>query len=131
MTSGKIYARILAKERRGEYLGRDVQIVPHVTGEIKYLIRKKAQDGPYDMVLVEIGGTVGDIENVHFIEAARELIRDEGRDNVMYIHVTMVPWSEATGEQKSKPHPAQREEAARAGGTAGHHRVPVEEGSAE
>ena len=103
MTSGKIYARILAKERRGEYLGRDVQIVPHVTGEIKYLIRKKAQEGPYDMVLVEIGGTVGDIENVHFIEAARELIRDEGRDNVMYIHVTMVPWSEATGEQKSKP----------------------------
>ena len=103
MTSGKIYARILAKERRGEYLGRDVQIVPHVTGEIKYLMRQKAQEGPYDMVLVEIGGTVGDIENVHFIEAARELIRDEGRDNVMYIHVTMVPWSEATGEQKSKP----------------------------
>jgi CTP synthase len=103
MTSGKIYARILAKERRGEYLGRDVQIVPHVTGEIKYLMRQKAQEGPYDMVLVEIGGTVGDIENVHFIEAARELIRDEGRDNVMYIHVTMVPWSEASGEQKSKP----------------------------
>ena len=103
MTSGKIYARILAKERRGEYLGRDVQIVPHVTGEIKYLMRQKAREGPYDMVLVEIGGTVGDIENVHFIEAARELIRDEGRDNVMYIHVTMVPWSEATGEQKSKP----------------------------
>ena len=103
MTSGKIYARILAKERRGEYLGRDVQIVPHVTGEIKYLMRQKAQEGPYDMVLVEIGGTVGDIENVHFIEAARELNRDEGRDNVMYIHVTMVPWSEATGEQKSKP----------------------------
>ena len=64
MTSGKIYARILAKERRGEYLGRDVQIVPHVTGEIKYLMRQKAQEGPYDMVLVEIGGTVGDIENV-------------------------------------------------------------------
>jgi CTP synthase len=103
MTSGKIYARILAKERRGEYLGRDVQIVPHVTGEIKYLMRQKAQEGPYDMVLVEIGGTVGDIENVHFIEAARELNRDEGRDNVMYIHVTMVPWSEASGEQKSKP----------------------------
>jgi CTP synthase len=103
MTSGKIYARILAKERRGEYLGRDVQIVPHVTGEIKYLIRQKAQEGPYDMVLVEIGGTVGDIENLHFIEAARELMFDEGRDNIMFAHVTMVPWSEATGEQKSKP----------------------------
>jgi CTP synthase len=103
MTSGKIYSRILAKERRGEYLGRDVQIVPHVTGEIKYLIRQKAQEGPYDMVLVEIGGTVGDIENLHFIEAAREIMNDEGRDNIMFAHVTMVPWAEASGEQKSKP----------------------------
>ena len=103
MTSGKIYSRILAKERRGEYLGRDVQIVPHVTGEIKYLIRQKAQEGPYDMVLVEVGGTVGDIENLHFIEAAREMMIDEGRDNIMFAHVTMVPWSETTGEQKSKP----------------------------
>jgi CTP synthase len=103
MTSGKIYSRILAKERRGEYLGRDVQIVPHVTGEIKYLIRQKAIEDPYDMILVEIGGTVGDIENLHFIEAARELMNDEGRDNIMFAHVTMVPWSEATGEQKSKP----------------------------
>jgi CTP synthase len=103
MTSGKIYWRILSKERRGEYLGRDVQIVPHVTGEIKYLLREKAKEGPYDMVLVEIGGTVGDIENLHFIEAARELMYDEGRDNVMFAHVTMVPWAEASGEQKSKP----------------------------
>ncbi|MGQ4808021.1 CTP synthase [Candidatus Entotheonellaceae bacterium PAL068K] len=103
MTSGKIYSRILAKERRGEYLGRDVQIVPHVTGEIKYLIRQKAQEGPYDMVLVEIGGTVGDIENLHFIEAAREIMHDEGHDNIMFTHVTMVPWSDASGEQKSKP----------------------------
>ncbi|GIX48818.1 MAG: CTP synthetase [Candidatus Tectimicrobiota bacterium] len=103
MTSGKIYSRILAKERRGEYLGRDVQIVPHVTGEIKYLIREKAKEGPYDMVLVEIGGTVGDIENLHFIEAARELMNDEGRDNIMFAHVTVVPWSDTTGEQKSKP----------------------------
>jgi CTP synthase len=103
MTSGKIYSRILAKERRGEYLGRDVQIVPHVTGEIKYLIRQKAHEGPYDMVLVEIGGTVGDIENLHFIEAAREIMIDERRENIMFAHVTVVPWSEATGEQKSKP----------------------------
>ncbi len=103
MTSGKIYSRILAKERRGEYLGRDVQIVPHVTGEIKYLIREKAKEGPYDMVLVEVGGTVGDIENLHFIEAAREMMIDEGRDNIMFAHVTMVPWAESTGEQKSKP----------------------------
>jgi CTP synthase len=103
MTSGKIYWHILSKERRGEYLGRDVQIVPHVTGEIKYLIRQKAKEGPYDIILVEIGGTVGDIENLHFIEATRELMMDEGRDNIMFAHVTMVPWSEATGEQKSKP----------------------------
>ena len=103
MTSGKIYSLILAKERRGEYLGRDVQIVPHVTGEIKYLIRQKAQEAPCDMVLVEVGGTVGDIENLHFIEATREMMLDEGRDNIMFAHVTMVPWSEATGEQKSKP----------------------------
>jgi CTP synthase len=102
MTSGKIYWRILSKERRGEYLGRDVQIVPHVTGEIKYLLREKAKEGPYDMVLVEIGGTVGDIENLHFIEAARELMYDEGRDNVMFAHVTMVPWAEASGEQKKQ-----------------------------
>lgn len=103
MTSGKIYWHILSKERRGEYLGRDVQIVPHVTGEIKYLIREKAKEGPYDMILVEIGGTVGDIENLHFIEAARELMYDEGRDNILFAHVTMVPWAEASGEQKSKP----------------------------
>ncbi len=103
MTSGKIYSRILAKERRGEYLGRDVQIVPHVTGEIKDLIRQKAKEAPYDIILVEIGGTVGDIENLHFIEATRELMMDEGRENIMFAHVTMVPWSEASGEQKSKP----------------------------
>jgi CTP synthase len=103
MTSGKIYSRILAKERRGEYLGRDVQIVPHVTGEIKYLIRQKAHEASYDMILVEIGGTVGDIENLHFIEAVREIMIDEGRDNIMFAHVTVVPWSEASGEQKSKP----------------------------
>ncbi len=103
MTSGKIYSRILAKERRGEYLGRDVQIVLHVTGEIKDLIRQKAKEAPYDIILVEIGGTVGDIENMHFIEATRELMMDEGRENIMFAHVTMVPWSEASGEQKSKP----------------------------
>jgi len=103
ITSGKVYRIILDKERRGEYLGRDVQVVPHVTGEIKYLIRTKAQEGPYDMIVVEIGGTVGDIENIHFIEAAREMLYDEGRDNVMFSHVTQVPYNESAGELKSKP----------------------------
>jgi len=103
ITSGKVYSMILRKEREGQYLGRDVLVIPHVTGEVKYMIRDRAKSGPYDIVLMEIGGTVGDIENLHFIEAARELIHDEGRDNVMFVHVTMVPYSEATGEQKSKP----------------------------
>jgi CTP synthase len=103
ITSGKVYRLILDKERRGEYLGRDVQVVPHVTGEIKYLIRTKAHEGPYDMLVVEIGGTVGDIENIHFIEAAREMLHDEGRDNVLFIHVTHIPYNESTGELKSKP----------------------------
>lgn len=103
ITSGKVYSLILAKERRGEYLGRDVLVIPHVTGEIKHMIRQKARKGGYDVVLVEIGGTVGDIENLHFIEAARELMHDEGRENVMFCHVTMVPYNEAAGEQKSKP----------------------------
>ncbi|MBM3262785.1 MAG: CTP synthase (glutamine hydrolyzing) [candidate division Zixibacteria bacterium] len=103
ITSGKVYRIILDKERRGEYLGRDVQVVPHVTGEIKYLIRTKAHEGPYDVVVVEIGGTVGDIENIHFIEAAREMLHDEGRENVRFVHVTAVLYNESTGELKSKP----------------------------
>lgn len=103
ITSGKVYRIILDKERRGEYLGRDVQVVPHVTGEIKNLIRTKAQEGPYDILVVEIGGTVGDIENIHFIEAAREMLYDEGRDNVMSAHVTQVPYNDSAGELKTKP----------------------------
>ncbi|MEE2708888.1 MAG: CTP synthase [Gemmatimonadota bacterium] len=103
ITAGKIYRIVLDKERRGEYLGRDVQVIPHVTGEIKYLIRTKAHEGPYDVVVVEVGGTVGDLENMHFIEAAREMLHEEGRENVMFSHVTQVPYNESTGEQKSKP----------------------------
>jgi len=103
ITAGKIYRIVLDKERRGEYLGRDVQVIPHVTGEIKYLIRTKAHEGPYDVVVVEVGGTVGDLENMHFIEAAREMLHEEGHDNVMFSHVTQVPYNESTGEQKSKP----------------------------
>ena len=103
ITSGKVYRIILDKERRGEYLGRDVQVVPHVTGEIKNLMRTKAHEGPYDILVVEIGGTVGDIENIHFIEAAREMLYDEGRDNVLSVHVTQVPYNEAAGELKTKP----------------------------
>ena len=103
LTSGKLYTHVLEKERRGKYLGRDVLVIPHVTGEIKNFIRTLAIRKPYDVVLIEIGGTVGDIENLHFIEAARELYVAEGRENVMFCHVTMLPYNEASGEQKSKP----------------------------
>jgi len=103
LTSGKLYTHVLEKERKGEYLGRDVLVIPHVTGEIKNFFRELASSKPYDLVLIEIGGTVGDIENLHFIEAARELYMAEGRENVMFAHVTMLPFNKASGEQKSKP----------------------------
>jgi CTP synthase len=103
LTSGKLYSKVLEKERKGDYLGRDVLVIPHVTGEIKFFIRTLASSRPYDIVLIEIGGTIGDIENLHFVEAARELFVAEGRENVMFAHVTMLPYNEASGEQKSKP----------------------------
>jgi CTP synthase len=103
LTSGKLYSTVLEKERKGDYLGRDVLVIPHVTGEIKHFIRSLANSRPYDIVLVEIGGTIGDIENLHFVEAARELFVAEGRENVMFAHVTMILYNHASGEQKSKP----------------------------
>ncbi len=103
ITSGQVYALIIEKERRGDYLGRDVLVIPHVTGEIKYLLRGKAMEKPYDIILVEIGGTIGDIENLHFVEAARQMAYEEGKRNFMFVHLTPVLYSEASGEQKSKP----------------------------
>lgn len=103
LTSGKLYQIVIKKERHGEYLGRDVLVIPHVTGEIKHFLRTKAHEKPYDILLVEIGGTVGDIENVHFIEAARQMIHDEGKENVLFVQVTVLPYSESSGDQKTKP----------------------------
>src|SRR5580765_6655939 len=100
-TTGKIYQSVISKERRGDYLGRTVQVIPHITNEIKDAIRASAQN--VDIVLVEIGGTVGDIESLPFVEAIRQLRQDVGRDNTLYIHLTLVPFIGAAGELKTKP----------------------------
>jgi len=101
-TTGSIYSWVIAKERRGEYLGKTVQVIPHVTDEIKERIRRLA-DEDVDVVIVEIGGTVGDIEIVPFIEAIRQFRRDVGRDSVCYVHLTLVPFLAPSKEQKTKP----------------------------
>jgi len=100
-TTGKIYLSVIQKERRGDYLGRTVQVIPHITNEIKDAIRTVAKD--VDIVLVEIGGTVGDIESLPFLEAIRQFRQDVGRDNSLYIHLTLVPFIGTAGELKTKP----------------------------
>jgi CTP synthase len=101
ITTGQIYERVLQKERRGEFLGGTVQVIPHITNEIKNHIYELAQDS--DVAIIEIGGTVGDIESLPFLEAARQLQFDLGRENVCYIHLTLVPFIETAGEIKTKP----------------------------
>jgi len=100
-TTGKIYMSVIQKERRGDYLGRTVQVIPHITNEIKDCIRQAGRDA--DVVLVEIGGTVGDIESLPFLEAIRQFRQDVGRDNTIYVHLTLVPYIGAAGELKTKP----------------------------
>jgi len=100
-TTGKIYQSVIQKERRGDYLGRTVQVIPHITNEIKDAIRTAAQG--VDIALVEIGGTVGDIESLPFLEAIRQFRQDVGRDNSLYVHLTLVPFIGAAGELKTKP----------------------------
>jgi CTP synthase len=101
-TTGRIYSSVIAKERRGDYLGKTVQVIPHITDEIKNHIHKLGQTD-VDVVIVEIGGTVGDIEILPFIEAIRQFRRDVGRANVAYVHLTLVPYLRPSGEQKTKP----------------------------
>jgi len=101
-TTGRIYSSVIAKERRGDYLGKTVQVIPHITDEIKKRIKDLGSD-EVDVVIVEIGGTVGDIEILPFIEAIRQFRRDVGRDNVCYVHLTLVPFLRPSGEQKTKP----------------------------
>jgi CTP synthase len=101
VTAGQVYQSVIDKERRGDYLGRTIQVVPHITGEIKTRIRKLTRG--HDVVLTEIGGTVGDIEGQPFLEAARQFALEEGRGNVMFIHLTLVPYIKTAGEYKTKP----------------------------
>jgi CTP synthase len=101
LTTGRIYEQIITKERRGDYLGKTVQVIPHVTNEIKNAMRKVASD--CDIAIVEIGGTVGDIESLPFLEAIRQMRQDLGRDNTCFVHVTLIPWIAAAQELKTKP----------------------------
>ena len=106
VTTGQIYSHVIAKERRGEYLGDTVQVIPHITNEIKSRMREQARvavkDRP-DIIITEIGGTVGDIESLPFLEAARQVRHDEGRDNVFFLHISLVPYLAPSGELKTKP----------------------------
>ena len=103
VTSGQVYSSVIAQERRGDFLGGTIQVVPHVTNEIKRRIREVAEISQAELIIVEVGGTVGDIEGQPFLEAIRQMRKDEGRDNVLYIHVTFLPHIAATDELKTKP----------------------------
>lgn len=104
VTTGQVYSTVIAKERRGEYLGDTVQVIPHITDEIKRRMRLQATEVPApDVIITEIGGTVGDIESQPFLEAARQVRRDIGRDNVFFVHVSLVPYLAPSGELKTKP----------------------------
>ena len=103
VTTGQIYSSVIAKERRGDFLGGTIQVVPHVTNEIKRRIREVGETSGASVVIVEVGGTVGDIEGLPFLEAIRQMRSDAGRDNVLYVHVTFIPYISSTGELKTKP----------------------------
>jgi len=104
VTTGQVYSTVIAKERRGEYLGDTVQVIPHITDEIKRRMREQAHNDPQpDVIITEVGGTVGDIESQPFIESARQVRHELGRNNVFFVHVSLVPFMNASGEQKTKP----------------------------
>ena len=103
VTTGKIYSEVLKKERRGDYLGRTVQVIPHITNAIKDKIKRAGESKDAEVVITEIGGTVGDIESQPFMEAIRQMKEEVGADNVLYIHTTLVPYLRAAGEMKTKP----------------------------
>ena len=102
-TSGRIYLSVIEKERRGDYLGKTIQVIPHITDEIKMAVRTVAESEKPDVLIVEIGGTVGDIESLPFLEAIRQIGNEEGRNNAIFVHVTLVPFIAAAGELKTKP----------------------------
>jgi len=103
VTSGQVYNSVITKERRGDYLGKTIQVIPHITNEIKDRVKKVAEVSGADIIIVEIGGTVGDIESLPFLEAARQLRLDMGYDNVLYIHLTLIPYVKSADEIKTKP----------------------------
>ena len=103
LTTGKVYWNVLSKERRGEYLGETVQVIPHITNEIKSFIYSVGAKTNADVVITEIGGTTGDIESQPFLEAIRQVAHEVGRENCLFIHVTLVPYIKSSGEHKSKP----------------------------
>ena len=105
LTSGRIYEQIISRERRGDYLGKTVQVIPHVTNEIKAAMKRVSTQptARLDVVIAEIGGTVGDIESLPFLEAIRQMRHEEGRENILFVHVTLVPWIAAAQELKTKP----------------------------
>ena len=103
ITTGKVYSSVIRKERRGDYLGGTVQVIPHITNEIKEQVYRAGEATEADVVITEIGGTVGDIESLPFLEAIRQIKSDVGRNSVMYIHCTLVPYIKAAGEMKTKP----------------------------
>ncbi|MBU3536832.1 CTP synthase, partial [Alkalihalobacillus clausii] len=103
ITTGRVYSTVLKKERRGDYLGGTVQVIPHVTNEIKERVFRAGRETGADVVITEIGGTVGDIESLPFLEAIRQIKSDVGMENVLYLHCTLIPYLKAAGEMKSKP----------------------------
>ena len=100
-TTGQVYDAVIKKERRGEYLGKTVQVIQHITDQIKSNIRDGSKNA--DIVIVEVGGTVGDIESLPFLEAIRQMGFEEGKENTCYIHLTLLPWLSSAGELKTKP----------------------------
>ncbi|MDV3159321.1 MAG: CTP synthase, partial [Candidatus Phytoplasma australasiaticum] len=103
ITTGQIYQYVIQQERQGNYLGKTIQVIPHITDEIKSRILKNVYSGEYDILIVEIGGTIGDIESLPFIEAIRQVRQDLGFENVLYIHNTLIPFLKFSGEPKTKP----------------------------
>src|SRR5665811_1806822 len=103
VTSGQIYSGVIGRERRGDFLGGTIQVIPHITNEIKERISRVAKQTGAQVVIVEVGGTVGDIESLPFLEAIRQMRRDVGEDNTLYIHLTLLPYIGATQELKTKP----------------------------
>ena len=122
VTTGRIYQAVIAKERRGDYLGGTVQVIPHITNEIKERITRVARAGDPDVVIVEVGGTVGDIESLPFLEAIRQMRKDQGRANVLYVHVTLLPALGRDGRAQDQADPALGQGAARDRNPARRHR---------